>query len=249
MEKIIEIKNATVKYKNDVFPTLEDISFDVNKSEMIAIIGPSGVGKSTLFKSLVKAIKLQNGSINIFGQNICAIGKKEWKKIIKKIGFLTQKPNLVPADDVYTNVQRAFIDYKNFIFKIFGILTKQQKEKIFETLEELDILEKTFYRVDDLSGGQQQRVEIAKLLIREVDLILADEPTSNLDNHTAKEVLVLLEKLKNNGKTIIVNIHDLSLVKPYFDRVIALKDKKIVLDCATKEIEQWLLEKIIQKTE
>ncbi|WP_029905653.1 phosphonate ABC transporter ATP-binding protein [Mycoplasmopsis opalescens] len=249
MEKIIEIKNATIKYKNDVFPTLEDISFDVNKSEMIAIIGPSGVGKSTLFKSLVKAIKLQNGSINIFGQNICAIGKKEWKKIIKKIGFLTQKPNLVSADDVYTNVQRAFIDYKNFIFKIFGILTKQQKVKIFETLEELDILEKTFYRVDDLSGGQQQRVEIAKLLIREVDLILADEPTSNLDNHTAKEVLVLLEKLKNNGKTIIVNIHDLSLVKPYFDRVIALKDKKIVLDCATKEIEQWQLEKIIQKTE
>ncbi|MBD4756528.1 ATP-binding cassette domain-containing protein, partial [Xanthomonas citri pv. citri] len=118
------------------------------------------------------------------------------------------------------------------------IITKEQKINIFTKLDELGILDKAFYKVSDLSGGQQQRVEIAKLLVKNVDLILADEPTSNLDRLTSLEVLSLLREIANQGKTIIVNIHDLSLVKENFDRVIAIKNKTIVFDKKTKDVEQ-----------
>ncbi len=214
---------------------------------MVAVIGPSGAGKSTLFKALVNAINVKNGQITLFNSNTSNWKRKDWAKNIKKIGFLTQKPNLINTENVYDNVKRAYIDYDNFFFKMLGILSKKQKFLIAHTLDELGILDKIFYRVSDLSGGQQQRVEIAKLLVRNVDLILADEPTSNLDNQTSIEVLNILQQLKHKGKTILVNIHDLSLIKENFDRVIAINNQQIILDKTTDNIEQWELQKAVTK--
>lgn len=241
MNKIIEINNIEFTYNKNQLPILKNINLNIEKGEMIAIIGKSGIGKSTLFKLLLKSIKPTKGEIKIFNQNIWKMSKKDWKKIVNQIGFLTQKNNLVPFDNVYENIKRSFRQYSNYFYKLFGILSKKQKIQIFETLNELNILDKAFFKVSDLSGGQQQRVEIAKLLIENVDLILADEPTSNLDKNTSEDVLKILNKLKNTGKTILVNIHDLSLVKKYFDRVIILNNKTITVNKNTEEIEEWQL--------
>lgn len=248
MKTLIKLSNLTLQYKKAKEPTLENINFEVNKAQMIAIVGPSGVGKSTLLKSLVKALKPQNGKVEIFNQNIYKTSKKEWNQIINKIGFLTQKPNLLSNDNVYNNVLRSINQYENSFFKLIGFVTKKQKQNIFKTLDELSIIDKAFYRISDLSGGQQQRVEIAKLLVKDVKLILADEPTSNLDNKTAKEVLEILKTLKNQKDiTILVNIHDLSLIKKYFDRAIVIKNKTIVFDKKVKNFSQKELIKLINE--
>ncbi|MCE6115146.1 ATP-binding cassette domain-containing protein [Mycoplasmopsis agalactiae] len=300
MSKVIELKGIYAKYNKKSDYILEDLNLDVESGEFIAIIGPSGVGKSTLFKVIVNALEISKGSVRLFGQNVYKTVKKDsnltenkseeahisledwdtsrWalaydnnkqkladklakrqscknkkisykkqkKSIMSRIGFLTQKPNLINTENVYNNITRSISQYKNWFYKLFSIITIEQKINIFTKLDELGILDKAFYKVSDLSGGQQQRVEIAKLLVKNVDLILADEPTSNLDRLTSLEVLSLLRKIANQGKTIIVNIHDLSLVKENFDRVIAIKNKTIVFDKKTNDVEQWELNSIIE---
>ncbi|QBF34910.1 ATP-binding cassette domain-containing protein [Mycoplasmopsis phocirhinis] len=241
MTQVIKITNLNFAYNKNPDLVLQDININIEKGSMVAIIGPSGVGKSTLFKLIVRAIKPKNGTIEIFNKDINKLNKKDWKKTINKVGFLTQKANLINTENVFENIKRTNTNYPNFIQKFFGILTHKEKIKIFETLDELGILNKAFYRVSELSGGQQQRVEIAKLLIQNVDLILADEPTSNLDNQTSREVLELLKKLSQDGKTILVNIHDLSFIKSHFTHVIAIKNKRVFLAKNTKEINQWEL--------
>ncbi|EGV00538.1 phosphonate ABC transporter ATP-binding protein [Mycoplasmopsis columbina] len=242
----LELSNLKIKYPKSKDVILENINLTFKKGEMVAIIGHSGVGKSTLFKTIVKNLKPIQGEVKFNNQNIWNLNKKNWKNIMNQLGFLTQKPNLLLTDDVYTNIKRSIVQYKNYFFKILGYLTKEQKINIFQTLDSLNILDKAFYRISELSGGQQQRVEITKLLIKKVNLILADEPTANLDNKSAKEVLTILKNLKNEKKiTILVNIHDLSLIKNYFDRVIVIKNKTIALDSTIENIDQKDLEQII----
>ncbi|QVK02649.1 phosphonate ABC transporter ATP-binding protein [Mycoplasma mycoides] len=246
MNKVIELKEISVQYNNKSDLVLKDINLDIFQGELVAIIGPSGVGKSTLFKIIINSLRPVKGQVKVFDKDILKFNKKQKRLFISKIGFLTQTPNLIYTDNVYNNIIRSTSKYKNNFYKFFSILTRKQKIAIFEKLDELNILDKAFFKVSELSGGQQQRVEIAKLLIKDVELILADEPTSNLDKKTSIEVLRVLKNISKQNKTILVNIHDLSLVKRYFDRVIAINNKQIVFDKKTKDIKQWQLDRIIK---
>ncbi|ENY68932.1 ABC transporter ATP-binding protein [Mycoplasmopsis bovigenitalium] len=244
MTNIIDFKDVSTKYSKKR-PILNNINLTIQKGQMVAIIGASGAGKSTLFKLIVNALNY-DGDIKIFDQDLSKLKKTKKQKLIQKIGFLTQKANLISSESVYQNVAKSQTNYKNWFFKVFGLLTKMQKIEIFEKLDQLGILDKAFYRVSDLSGGQQQRVELAKLLIKKCELILADEPTSNLDEETAKLVLKILRNLANKGKTVLVNIHDLDSIKENFDRVIAIKNTRILFDMQTKEIETWQLKQAVK---
>ncbi|CBW54462.1 Alkylphosphonate ABC transporter, ATP binding component [Mycoplasma mycoides subsp. capri LC str. 95010] len=246
MNKVIELKEISVQYNNKSDLVLKDINLDIFQGELVAIIGPSGVGKSTLFKIIINSLRPVKGQVKVFDKDILKFNKKQKRLFISKIGFLTQTPNLIYTDNVYNNIIRSTSKYKNNFYKFFSILTRKQKIAIFEKLDELNILDKAFFKISELSGGQQQRVEIAKLLIKDVELILADEPTSNLDKKTSIEVLKVLKNISKQNKTILVNIHDLSLVKRYFDRVIAINNKQIVFDKKTKDIKQWQLDRIIK---
>ncbi|WP_373422490.1 phosphonate ABC transporter ATP-binding protein [Mycoplasma zalophi] len=244
----LKFKKVDIKYKKNENAILSNINFEIKAGEMVAFIGQSGVGKSTVFKSIVRNLKPSKGQILLNNEDIYLLNKRKWKQTIQKIGFLTQQPNLIFTDNVYNNIIRSISQYKNKFYSLFSIITRQQKINIFEQLANLNILDKSFYRVSELSGGQQQRVEIAKLLIKKAELILADEPTSSLDFQTSLEVLEILKDLnKRYGLTIIVIIHDLNLVKKYFDRVIAFKNNTITLDKETKDIEQWQLLQTVQK--
>lgn len=244
---IIEINNLFLHFNNEKNEMLySNLSLTIKKGKLIAIIGKSGSGKTTLFRVITRNLIPSSGSVKIFDKNIYDTGKKEWNNKIKKIGILTQKTNLIYSKNVFENVKNGVINYHNFFYSLFMMITKTQKIKIFEILDQLGILDKSFFLVSSLSGGQQQRVEIAKLLIKNVDLILADEPTSNLDYHTSLEVIDLLVKLnKEFGKTVLVNIHDLNLAIEKFDEVVVLKEGRIILHDEVKNLKLWKLKEML----
>ncbi|WP_438341455.1 phosphonate ABC transporter ATP-binding protein [Mycoplasma sp. 3341] len=247
--KFIEFQNVSLKYQNTNQTILQNLNFSIDEGEMIAIIGHSGVGKSTLFKAFVKAVQITEGDIFINGNSFNSFSKKQLKSFIKSIGFLTQKANLINTDTVFNNVKKSAVDFKNPFMAFFSLLSRKQKVEIFSTLDKLDILDKAFYRVSDLSGGQQQRVEIAKLLIQHAKLLLADEPTSSLDNATSNEVLTMLKEINQKNKTtILVNIHDLSMVKKYFTKLIVLQKGKLVLWDSTTNISLSEMKQLVNKT-
>ena len=219
----IKFNNFSGKYKKSSVTVLKDISFTINSGDMIAIIGKSGSGKTSLFNAILKQLHIAQGEIIINNYSLDNIKKREWKKIIKKVGFLSQDTFLLEDENVFQSILRTYTKYKNFFFELFKIITKEQKIEIFE------FLDKSFSAISSLSGGQKQRVEIAKILLKDVDLILADEPTSNLDVKTSNDVIQLLKNINEEKKiTILVNVHNIELAKKYFNEYVAIKDGQII---------------------
>lgn len=225
----IKFNNFSGKYKKSSVTVLKDISFTINSGDMIAIIGKSGSGKTSLFNAILKQLYIAQGEIIINNYSLDNIKKREWKKIIKKVGFLSQDTFLLEDENVFQSILRTYTKYKNFFFELFKIITKEQKIEIFEILDKLGIFDKSFSVISSLSGGQKQRVEIAKILLKDVDLILADEPTSNLDVKTSNDVIQLLKNINEEKKiTILVNVHNIELAKKYFNKYVAIKDGQII---------------------
>ncbi|WP_373435541.1 phosphonate ABC transporter ATP-binding protein [Metamycoplasma equirhinis] len=225
----IKFENVNAKYKNSHELVLKNANLTIEEGEMIAIIGLSGAGKTTIFNSILRQLDIVTGQILVNKKNILDYSKKQWKRTLKTIGYLSQSPNLIEDLNVYENILLFYSKYKNILCSLFKHLTKTQRKEVFSILGELDLFEKAFTKVSELSGGQKQRVEIAKLLLEEVSIILADEPTSNLDIKTAMDVLEILKQInKKYNKTIIINIHDLTLLKKYFNNFIFVKDGQII---------------------
>ncbi|WP_416738168.1 ATP-binding cassette domain-containing protein [Mycoplasmopsis meleagridis] len=225
---LIEIKDLTIKYKNNKNNTFENINLNIEKGSIVAFVGESGVGKTSFFHSLLKDLEIVKGKIEIFNKNIYELDKKEWKKILKNMSYLNQNPILINHENVFNNILKANIIFKNKFCSFFRIHPKNIKLKIFELLDKLNLIEKAFTIVDELSGGQKQRVEIIKALIRNSEILLADEPTANLDYFSLRDVINLFLKIKHEyKKTILLNIHDLSLIDENFDKVVVFKNKQI----------------------
>ncbi|MBN0919533.1 ATP-binding cassette domain-containing protein [[Mycoplasma] gypis] len=217
--KILEFKNVVAKYKNAANNQLNNISFDVNKGEMVALVGSSGAGKSTIFAAIYRDLKILKGQILIQGTPIYKANKKQTKKIFKNIGYLSQSFETTENDDVLTYISRIFW---------FSFLTKHKTEQIFNVLKKLNIEDIAFNKIKDISGGQLQRVEIAKMLLKEKSIILADEPTSNLDPKTTQDFLNILKEINEQKQiTIVCVMHDIQAVKKNFQKYIAIKNGEI----------------------
>jgi phosphonate transport system ATP-binding protein len=231
------IENLTKIYDNG-FKALDKINLEIPEGQFVSIIGLSGSGKSTLLRCINRLIDPTEGRIVWRGVDITAATDDELRQIRRRIGMIFQQFNLVKRSSVITNVMSGRLGYINPIFSLVNYFPRSEKERALAALERVGIPEKAFIRASSLSGGQQQRVGIARALMQNPELMLADEPVASLDPATSHSVMKYLELLnKEDGITILCSLHFLSLARAYADRVIALKDGRLEFDGLPKDID------------
>ncbi|MGN1311838.1 MAG: amino acid ABC transporter ATP-binding protein, partial [Bacilli bacterium] len=222
---MLEVKNLKKSFGNNV--VLKDINFKVNKGDIISIVGPSGSGKSTLLRCINMIEKPSGGNI-IFEEKSLMDKNTNLSLIREKIGMVFQQFNLFPHLTVLDNITLAPIKLKLMSENI-------AKKKAIELLKTIDLKDKADEYPNSLSGGQKQRVAIIRTLIMEPDIILFDEPTSALDPEMVGEVLELIKKVADTGKTMIIVSHEMNFVKKIANRVLFLDEGKIMFDGKTKD--------------
>jgi phosphonate transport system ATP-binding protein len=234
---MLKIENLSKTYPNGT-QALHDVSFEVQEGEFLAVIGLSGSGKSTLLRCINRLIEPTSGKITWNGVDITAASGKEIRMIRRQIGMIFQQFNLVKRSSVNTNVLSGRLGYVATLPSLFHIFSPEDHKRVKETLEMVGLADKINVRADSLSGGQQQRVGIARALMQEPKMILADEPVASLDPVLAHSILKYLEKLnKEYGMTVLCSLHFLDLVHRYATRAIALKDGYLVFQGLPKEID------------
>jgi len=220
--EIIRLLNVKKQYKTDVVTThvLNGISFRVNKNDFIAIIGPSGSGKSTLMNIIGLLDSATSGKYFLNGIDTSKFGEDELAELRNKtIGFVFQSFNLLPRATTFENVILPSI--------YAGISRNERLRKATEILKTLGLGDKLNNRPNQLSGGQQQRVAIARALMNDPELILADEPTGNLDTKSGQDVMKILKNLNREGKTIILITHETEIAK-HARIIVRITDGKIL---------------------
>ena len=222
MESVIELKDIHKNYEmgESEVRALQDVNLKIERGDFIAIVGPSGSGKSTMM-NLVGALDFATeGDIFLDGQNIEHLGESELAQIRgKKIGFVFQTFNLIPTLTAIENISIPML--------FQGVSKEERVERAEEILGQVKLTHRRDHFPNELSGGERQRVAIGRALSNEPEVILADEPTGNLDSKTGLEIMKLFVELNKKGKTIILVTHDLDLIK-YATKVLKIKDGKVV---------------------
>jgi phosphonate transport system ATP-binding protein len=234
---MLKIENLTKIYPNGT-QALKNVSFTVKDGEFLAVIGLSGSGKSTLLRCINRLIEPTSGKIYWDDQDITAASTKDIRKIRRQIGMVFQQFNLVKRSSVMTNVLSGRLGYVDTFPSALHIFSGADIEKAVSSLDQVGLAEKAHVRADSLSGGQQQRVGIARALMQDPKLILADEPVASLDPVLAHSIMKYLEQLnKERGITVICSLHFLDLVHRYATSAIALKDGELVFQGLPKQID------------
>jgi phosphonate transport system ATP-binding protein len=234
---MLKVEHLTKTYPNGT-QALKDVSFEVSEGEFLAVIGLSGSGKSTLLRCINRLIEPTSGKISWDGTDVTAASGGEIRRIRRQIGMVFQQFNLVKRSSVYTNVMTGRLGYINTFTSLIQRFSRADAALAMASLEQVGLADKAHVRADSLSGGQQQRVGIARALMQEPKLILADEPVASLDPVLAHTILKYLEQLnKDRGITILCSLHYLDHVHRYATRAIALKDGYLVFEGLPKEID------------
>jgi phosphonate transport system ATP-binding protein len=225
---MLRIEHLTKVYLNQT-QALSDVSFQVAEGEFLAVIGLSGSGKSTLLRCINRLVEPTSGKIYLDGEDITAASGAGIRRLRRKIGMVFQQFNLVKRSSVYTNVLSGRLGYVNTFASLLHLFSAADRARALACLQQVGLAEKAHVRADSLSGGQQQRVGIARALMQEPKLMLADEPVASLDPVLAHSILKYLELLnKERGITVLCSLHYLDLVHRYATRAIALKDGRLV---------------------
>ncbi len=237
---ILKVDNLHKVYNNGTH-ALRGVSFEVEEGEFLVVIGLSGSGKSTLLRCVNRLIEPTSGTVNFMGKDIAHIKGEELRRAKAQIGMVFQQFNLIKRRSVLTNVLTGKLGSLGTFESLFEKYSDEVYKEAYNNLETVGISEKANIRADSLSGGQQQRVAIARSLMQNPKLLLADEPVASLDPATSNSIMQYFEKInKERGTTVICNLHFLSLVRRYASRVIALKAGQIIYEGLPGEIdESW----------
>jgi putative ABC transport system ATP-binding protein len=221
---MIDIQCLEKTYSNATVttPVLKDINFNIDEGEYVALMGTSGTGKSTLMNILGCLDKPTNGTYRLDGVDVSSLDDDALSHLRnRKIGFVFQQFHLLERATAMSNVMLPLIYVEDY--------PEDAEEKAEKTLSSVGLADRMGYKPNELSGGQQQRVAIARALITDPEMILADEPTGNLDRQSGLEILVILKRLHTEGRTIILVTHDMSVAE-HAQRIIVLKDGSIAED-------------------
>ena len=216
---MIQLFRVSKNYDGDV-PALIDVTLKIEKGEFLFITGPSGAGKSTLLKILSGAEAPSSGSIIIDGRNYLRIPCQELLRLRRRMGFVFQDSKLINSRSVLENVAISL--------KIKGEPPSEVKAKALKTLSYVKLLHRANFRPLALSGGEQQRVSLARALVKEPEILVADEPTGNLDPELADEVMGIFREINGRGTTVIVATHDKALISKLNKRVVAIEHGRLV---------------------
>jgi cell division transport system ATP-binding protein len=226
---MVTLEHVSKSYSAGI-PALNDVSLHIDEGEFVFIVGDSGSGKSTLIKLLLKELEPTEGTITINGKDIHKIRRRQIPKFRRNIGVVFQDFRLLKDRNVYDNVA--------FAQKVIGETNRNIRRKVPVMLSMVGLAPKYRSFPKELSGGEQQRVAIARALINEPKILLADEPTGNLDNNNAWEIMKLLEEINSRGTTVLVVTHNMEIVKVMKKRVITVKKGVIVSDSKAGELDE-----------
>jgi phosphonate transport system ATP-binding protein len=234
---MLEVRNLTKIYEGGV-KALDQVSFKVEQGEFLAVIGLSGSGKSTLLRCINRLIEPTDGQIFWNGVDITEASQDEMRRIRRKMGMVFQHFNLVTRSRVITNVLSGRLGYTNPVMSLVNRFPKEDIEKALQEMDRVGIANQAYKRADELSGGQQQRVGIARAMMQDPEMILADEPVASLDPVLAHSIMQYLEQINNEeGVMVICSLHFLDLVHRYADRAIALNEGRLMFDGSPRDID------------
>lgn len=234
---MLEVRNLSKLYEGGVL-ALDNVSFKVEQGEFLAVIGLSGSGKSTLLRCINRLIEPTDGEIIWNGVDLTEASQDEMRRIRRKIGMVFQHFNLVSRSRVITNVLAGRLGYVNPALSLINRFPEKDIDLAQKQLARVGIRDQAYKRADELSGGQQQRVGIARAMIQDPEMILADEPVASLDPVLAHSIMQYLEQInEEDGVMVICSLHFLDLVHRYADRAIALNEGKLMFDGTPKDID------------
>jgi len=233
---MLEIRHLTKIY-DDGTVALRDVNFQVPDGEFMVVIGLSGSGKSTLLRCINRLIDPTEGEILWEGVDIAKLKGDDLRHMRRKIGMVFQQFNLVKRSSVYNNVMAGRLGYSPTWRSVLGRFSAEDHQRATQALDRMGIRDQAYKRADELSGGQQQRVGIARALMQEPKMILADEPVASLDPVLAHSILQHLERLnREDGITVMCSLHYLDLVQRYGTRVIGLRTGRLVYEGTRDDI-------------
>lgn len=228
---LIEVKNVYKQYKNGV-TALSDVSISVPKGSFVFIIGSTASGKSTLIKLLYRQEKPSRGEVYVGGINVAKLKNRKVYKLRRKLGIVFQDYKLLPNLTVYENVA--------FALEIYGLPEKLVRKKVMNAIEKVGLKEKFRSYPDDLSGGEQQRVSIARAIVNSPKILICDEPTGNLDPATSMGIMDIINKINEDGTTVIMATHDKDIVNAYKKRVIKISKGIVTGDKEKGGYIEWI---------
>jgi len=216
---VIEAANLSKQYSRGVY-ALRDLSLSIDKGEFIFLTGPSGAGKSTLLRLLLREEIPSEGTLMVGGRDLMLLSSSETQAYRRSLGFVFQDFRLIPRLTVFQNVA--------FVMRVLGVPDIIQQRKTFQVLKWVGLQHRMNASPEELSGGEQQRVAIARALVNEPQLVLADEPTGNLDPDLSLEIMNLFREINSRGTTVVVATHDRELIRRVGRRAITLDHGRVV---------------------
>ena len=219
---MITFDNVSKTYAGQSRPALRDVSVDIDKGEFVFLVGSSGSGKSTFLRLILREYKPTSGSVYVAGHDLGRLPAWRIPRLRRQIGTVFQDFRLLPGKTVYENVA--------FALQVIGKPTREIRQIVPETLELVGLEDKSGRLTDELSGGEQQRVALARAFVNRPPILLADEPTGNLDPTTSVGIMKLLDRINKTGTTVIMATHDSTIVDQMRKRVIELSDGALVRD-------------------
>jgi cell division transport system ATP-binding protein len=219
---VINFDNVSKQYRNSNTPALDDINLNIEQGDFVFLVGQSGSGKSSLLRLLLKEEKPTSGTVTVDGINVAKLPNRKVPAFRRTMGIVFQDFRLLPGKTVFDNVA--------FGMEVIGKSKKEIQQRIPALLDLVGLEEKAHRLPSELSGGEQQRVALARAFVNQPKLLLADEPTGNLDPSTSVGIMKLLDRINRTGTTVVMATHDVAIVDQMRKRIVQMENGKIVRD-------------------